>query len=312
MTEKVLLDCDPGHDDALAILFAHGSPEIELTAITTVAGNQTLDKTTLNARRVCTVAGVQQVPIAAGCGQPLVREQRIAANIHGESGLDGHVFDDPAVETVDKHAVDLIIDTVLRAPGEVNLVAIGPLTNIALAVRREPRVITSVKTICIMGGSYTRGNSTPAAEFNIFCDPEAAAIVFGAPWRVTMLGLDLTHQALATEEVVGRIAALDTPCTRLVVDLLTFYGATYREQFALDAPPVHDLCAVAYVARPDIFQTEEAFVAVETTGTWTAGMTVTDFSGHLGRPKNTTVVTSLDVAAFWSLFLEALANIGRS
>ncbi|HUY61391.1 MAG TPA: nucleoside hydrolase [Candidatus Dormibacteraeota bacterium] len=308
----VVLDCDPGHDDALAILLAHGSPAVELLAITTVAGNQTLDKTTLNARRVCTVAGIRDVPIAAGCAGPLVRPLTTAAHIHGASGLDGADFDEPTVPLSERHAVDLIVETVLERPGEVTLVPTGPLTNIAMAVRREPRIVSRVREVVLMGGAFTRGNVTPAAEFNIAVDPEAAAVVFEAGWPLTMVGLDLTHQALATPAVLERIEAVGTAPARTMGQLLRFFGDAYRRAAGLASPPVHDPCAVARVIRPDLVEVTDAFVAVETQGRWTSGMTVTDFRGTLGRPPNVQVATRLDVAGFWDLVIEALARVGAA
>src|SRR5215467_5383329 len=182
MPRKVIVDCDPGHDDALAIMLAAANPEVDLLAITTVAGNQTLDRTTLNARRVCTVAGIDGVPVAAGCDRPLLRELVTAGDVHGESGLDGVEWPEPRVPLEPGHAVDLMIDLVMGAPGEVTIVPIGPLTNVALALRREPRIAKAVREVVLMGGSFTRGNTTPAAEFNIHTDPEAAAVVFEAGW----------------------------------------------------------------------------------------------------------------------------------
>ncbi len=173
MSRKIILDCDPGHDDAMAILLAHGNPEIELLAITTVAGNQTVDKTSLNARRVCTIAGIRDVPVAAGCDRPLIRELQTAAYIHGESGLDGPAFGEPAVPLDPRHAVDLLIELLMQSRGDIALVPTAPLTNIAMAVRKEPRIVKKVQEIILMGGAYTRGNTTPAAEFNIAVDPEA-------------------------------------------------------------------------------------------------------------------------------------------
>ena len=219
---RIVLDCDPGHDDAIAILLAHGSPEIDLCAITTVAGNQTLDKTTLNARRMATVAAIRGVPIAAGCDRPLLRELVTAPQIHGASGLDGPSFPEPTVPLAGVHAADLIVDLVMASPGEITLVPTGPLTNVALALRREPRLAESVKAVVLMGGSYTRGNVTPAAEFNVMVDPEAASIVFEAGWPLTMVGLDLTHQAQATPDVTSRIAAVGTPLTEVVLQMLFF------------------------------------------------------------------------------------------
>ncbi|MGH9067980.1 MAG: nucleoside hydrolase [Acidimicrobiales bacterium] len=305
---RIILDCDPGHDDALAILLAHGCPEIDLVGITTVAGNQTLDKTTLNARRVCTVAGITGVPICAGSARPLIRPLVTAAHIHGESGLDGHHFGPPEVAVSDEHAVDFIIRTLLASDGDVTLVPVGPLTNLALAVRREPRIVEAAAGVVLMGGSATRGNTTPAAEFNIFVDPEAAAVVFGAGWPLTMVGLDLTHQAGASAQVVDRVVALGTPVSRMVVDLLSFFRDTYRRGEGKPDPPVHDPCAVARVARPELVGVEPAHVAVETAGALTAGMTVTDFRVGPDRPANAEVATRLDRDGFWSLVLDALGR----
>src|SRR2546422_1190196 len=228
MPRKIILDCDPGHDDAMAILLAHGNPDIELVAITTVAGNQTLDKTSLNARRVCSVAGIRDVPVAAGCDRPLTRALQTAAYIHGESGLDGPAFGEPTVPLDRRHAVDLIIELLMRSGGDITLVPTGPLTNIAMAVRKEPRIVKKVQEIILMGGAYTRGNTTPAAEFNIAVDPEAASIVFTAGWPLTMGGLDLTHQAPGPPAPLERIAALGPPAAPLARPLIGVCRETHR------------------------------------------------------------------------------------
>jgi purine nucleosidase len=309
MPHRVILDCDPGQDDAIAILLAHGHPEVELLAITTVAGNQTLDKTTHNARRVATLAGINGVPIAAGCDRPLLRDLVTAAGIHGESGLDGADLPEPTVPLADAHAVDLIVDLVTASPGEVTLVPTGPLTNVALALRREPRLARLVKEVVLMGGSYTRGNLTPAAEFNVAVDPEAAAIVFEAGWPLTMIGLDLTHQARATPEVVERIAAVGTRVSEAVVQLLHFYGDRYRVTQGADGPPVHDPCTITRLVAPEVVECVDAFVAVETQGRWTSGMTVTEFGAGKGRPCNAKVATRLDFHGFWDLVIDALDAI---
>ena len=307
MARKILLDCDPGHDDTVAILLAHGNPEVELAAITTVAGNQTLEKVTYNALAVATLAGITDVPIAAGCDRPLVREQVVGEGIHGETGLDGTSLPEPTVRLDPRHGVDVIVDTIMAADsGEITLVPTAPLTNIAVAIRREPRIISRVREVVLMGGAYTRGNITPAAEFNIAVDPEAAAAVFAADWPVTMVGLDLTHQALATPDVFDRIAALDTPVAHAMVGLLTFFRSAYKAEQGFTAPPVHDPCAVARIIAPDIMTVREAFVTVETQGRWTSGMTVTDFDDCYGRPHNTLVATELDVPRFWDLVIDAL------
>ena len=270
-----------------------------------MAGNQTLEKTTLNARRVCTVAGIRGVPIAAGCDRPLLRELVTAGEVHGDSGLDGAEWPEPEVPVAREHAVDVIVERVLAAPGEVTLVPIGPLTNVAMALRREPRIVPAVREVVLMGGSFTRGNQTPAAEFNVFVDPEAAAAVFEAGWPLTMVGLDLTHQARVTGEVMDRIAAVGSPLTDVVTQLLRFYGRRYTMP---DGPPLHDPCAVARVIDPEVVACREAFVAVETQGRWTRGMTVVDFAGRLGEQPNAAVATTLDVPRFWDLMLEALGG----
>ena len=312
MPRKIILDCDPGHDDAMAILLAHGSPEIELVAITTVAGNQTVDKTSLNARRVCTAAGIHNVPVAAGCDRPLTRPLQTAGYIHGETGLDGPAFGQPTVALDPRHGVDVIIELVMKSDGDITLVPTAPLTNIAMAVRKEPRIVSKVQEVVLMGGAYTRGNTTPAAEFNIAVDPEAAAIVFKAGWPLTMVGLDLTHQALATPAVLQRITELGTPIARIAVELMEFFRETYRRHAGFDSPPVHDPCAVARVIDPSVIECVDAFVAVETRGEWSAGMTVTDFRGRLGQPINAKVATKLDVERFWRLMIDALERIGAS
>lgn len=307
---SIVLDCDPGHDDAVAIMLAHGSPAIDLRAITTVAGNQTLAKVTRNARAVATICGIRGVPIAAGASAPLVRPQRIAADIHGESGMDGPVLPEPTVPLDPRGAVDVIIDVVRSAPpGTITLVPTGPLTNIALAARLAPDIVDRVAEVVLMGGGYSKGNATAAAEFNILADPEAAHIVFGAPWPVTMVGIDLTHQALATPEVVRRIAALGTAPARFVVELLEFFGRRYSAAQGFAAPPVHDPCAVALVADPAVMTLRPAHVLIELAGTHTTGMTVTDFVGRGGVALRHRVAIDLDRDRFWDMVFAAIAAI---
>jgi len=310
---KVILDCDPGHDDAIAILLAAGNPSIELLAITTCAGNQTIEKVTRNALAVCEVAEIRDVPVAAGASGPLVREQMVAKDIHGDSGLDGPVLPESTRSVDPRHAVDLIVDTVMgHEPGTITLVPTGPLTNIALAMRKEPGIVARVARVVVMGGAYTRGNRTPAAEFNIAADPEAAYAVFDAAWPVTMVGLDLTHQATADPDVFERVAALGSPLSAFVVDILSFFRDSYRQRQGFDAPPVHDPCCIAAVIDPSVVRTTDAFVTVELTGTWTTGMTVTDFANAYGRPHNTQVAVTLDKDAFWDLTIDAIDRLSRS
>lgn len=311
MPHPIVLDCDPGHDDAVALLLAHGNPEIELLAVTTVAGNQTLDRVTRNALSVARVAGIAGVPFAAGADRPLVREREHAPSIHGESGLDGPVLPEPVLAPDPRHAVELIVETVMsREPGTVTLVPTGPLTNIALAARTEPRIVERVKQVVLMGGAAQTGNWTPVAEFNVLADPEAARVVLRAGWDVVVVGLDVTHQALATPDVVERIAAVGTAPARFVGELLEFFGRTYRETMGFPHPPVHDPCAVAYVIDPAVLTLRRAPVDVELAGELTTGMTVVDLRGPAPDGCRTSVALGLDRDRFWDLVVDALERIG--
>ncbi|MDA8201532.1 MAG: nucleoside hydrolase [Chloroflexi bacterium] len=311
MSQKIILDVDPGHDDAMAILLANASPEIDLLAITTVAGNQTLPKTTLNARRVCSRAGIRDVPIAAGCDRPLVREQRVAANIHGESGLEGPTFaGEPDVPLDPRHAVDLIVELLMASDGDIMLVPTGPLTNIGMAMRREPRILPKIRHIALMGGAWGFGNQTPSAEFNILVDPEAARIVFESGVPLTMCGLELTHQAKATPDIIQRFADLHTPLGDFAVEMLQFFASTYRRMHGFDGPPLHDPTAVAWVIDPTMVETQPAHVDIETHAEFSYGRTVVDLHDVLGLPKNVQVATKLDVPRFWDLMVGAIASYG--
>ncbi|TFB52355.1 nucleoside hydrolase [Cryobacterium tagatosivorans] len=311
MPTKIILDCDPGHDDAIALLLAHGNPDIDLVAVTTVMGNQTIDKVTRNALSVARVAGITAVPFAAGCARPLVRHIETAPTIHGESGLDGPVLPEPTLRLDPRHAVDLIIDTIMaHPPGEITLVPTGALTNIALAVRKEPRIAERVREVVLMGGGYHVGNWSATAEFNIVIDPEAAHIVFNEKWPLTMIGLDLTHQALATPAVAARIAAVGTGPARFVGELLEFFAESYKEAQGFEHPPVHDPCAVAYVIDPSVIAVRRTPLDVELTGTLTLGMTVADFRAPAPAGCTTQVAVDLDHEKFWSLIVDALERIG--
>jgi purine nucleosidase/pyrimidine-specific ribonucleoside hydrolase len=306
----VLLDCDPGHDDALAILLAAASPAIDLLGITTVAGNQTLPKTTLNARRVCTVAGITSVPIAAGRDRPRHGPLRAAADIHGETGLDGPAFGEPVVQVEPADAIEFMRRVIVATDRPVTLVATGPLTNVAALLLAHPEAAGRLDEIVVMGGSTERGNVTPLAEFNVYTDPEAADIVLGSGLPVTVCGLNVTHQALATRDVLDRIAALGTPLAGICVELLTFFAGSYRRVFGFDAPPLHDPVAVARVIDPTVVTTVEANVAVELAGTHTRGATVVDLHGVTGRQPNARVAVGLDAGRFWELVVAAVGALG--
>ncbi|MCT8832220.1 nucleoside hydrolase [Glaesserella parasuis] len=309
MRKKIILDCDPGHDDAIAILLAYGNPDIDLLAVTTVVGNQTLEKVSRNALAIAEIANIRGIPFAKGAIRPLVREVEVAPSIHGESGLDGPVLLEPTQQHVTQHAVQLIIDLIMSHPEKtITLVPTGGLTNIALAARLEPRIIDRVKEVVLMGGGYHTGNWSAVAEFNIKIDPEAAHIVFNAGWKVTMVGLDLTHQALATPEVVERIAAINTKPAKFVVELLDFFGKMYKQTQGFDYPPVHDPCAVAYVIDPTLIETQKVPVNIELTGTHTLGMTVADFR-YPPKECNTYVAKVLDRERFWDLVIDAIKRL---
>lgn len=298
----IILDCDPGIDDALAIAFAAGHPGIELVGITSVAGNVGLPLTTANALAVAAFVGARSVPVTAGSAGPLLRPALDARTVHGETGLGGAVLPDPGHGPEPGHAVDFITRTIADRPGEITLVATGPLTNIALAVKREPRITEWVRSFVIMGGSAGRGNVTPAAEYNIWADPEAASIVFNAGWTVHMIGLDVTLRARATPDVQRKMAALGELGSRLLIPAISQYVSSSEGGY----PAVHDVCAVAYVAEPSLFGMRQARVAVETTGRWTSGMTVTDFDD---AETNASVGTELDTDGFWKLVLDTYARV---
>lgn len=301
---KLILDCDPGLDDALALLLAHGDPNLDLVAVTTVGGNVALERTARNALDLREYVGFTGVPVASGAAGPLVRETKNAAEVHGVGGLGDVILPKATMMLDPRGAVDLIVDTVKSAPGEIHLVATGPMTNIALALRQEPRIAQWAASFVIMGGSFTRGNTTPAAEFNIYADPEAAAEVFSAGWQVVMVGLDLTLQALVTDTIKERMLALGKLGRELVVPLATFWNDPQDPDWGGQA--VHDVCAVAYVSRPDLFTSVRARVEVETSGHWTAGMTVTDFRSSI---PNALVPVKLDVAGFWDYVLENYTRV---
>jgi inosine-uridine nucleoside N-ribohydrolase len=313
---KIILDCDPGIDDALAIAFAAGHPGLELLGLTTVGGNVDLAKTTANALSVRDFVGCHEVPVVAGSPVPLVRPVLDARHVHGEAGLGGARLPAARSGARDGHAVDFLIEAIGAAPGEVTLVATGPLTNIALTVRREPRLVSQVRDFVIMGGSAGRGNLTPAAEFNIAADPEAAAVVFGAGWTVTMVGLDVTYQVRATAEVRERMGRLGRLGTGLLLPALAGYryeaaAALGRAPGADQGPAAHDVCAVALVAEPSLFGCVPARVEVETAGRWTTGMTVTDFTAA-EHERNALVAMSVDAPGLWDLVLDAYSRVGAA
>jgi pyrimidine-specific ribonucleoside hydrolase len=299
----VLLDCDPGHDDAIAILLALASPEVELLGVSTVAGNQTLEKTTANALRILEFAGRSEIPVAAGADRPLVRDPYVAAYVHGESGLDGPELPPPSGRALEQHAVDFLAEQI--RPGVV-LVATGPLTNVALLLARYPEI--HPERLVLMGGAIAEGNVTPAAEFNIWCDPEAAARVFGSGLDLTMVGLDVTHRALVTRAHAERLRESGRT-GKLVAELLDFYERFHREVYGFDGSPIHDAVAVAHVLRPDLLETVERSVEIDTESELCRGRTVVDLWRRTGRPANAHVAVEIDAPAFVELLLDRLASL---
>jgi purine nucleosidase len=307
---QIILDCDPGHDDAVAIMLALGNPAIKLLGISTVGGNQTLEKVTRNAQSVLVVCGREDVPVHAGAQRPLIRDTEVSVSIHGESGLDGVELPVPTQPVAPTHGVQFIVDTVMNAePETITLVVTAPLTNLALATRIEPRIVDRVREVVIMGGGYHEGNRTAAAEFNIWADPEAAGIVFGERWPLTMVGLDLTHQALVTPEIEQRVAEVGSELGRFFIGLMDFFRQAYRDAQGFDNPPVHDPCTIAYLIDPAVVQTQTVPLAVELHGERTTGMTVADFRGPAPPDCNQQVATQLDYPAFWDLVVQAIGRL---
>ncbi|MEE1295639.1 MAG: nucleoside hydrolase [Bifidobacterium sp.] len=313
MGKKIILDCDPGHDDAVAILLALGNPEIDLVGITTVGGNQSLDKVTYNARAVLKECGHEEVPVHAGCDRPLIRDLDVAASVHGETGLDGVVLPEPDRPLGDEHAVNWIIDTIMNSePQTITLVPTGPLTNIAMAVRMEPRIVDRVREVVLMGGGYHVGNWSAVAEFNVKVDPEAAHIVFNEAWPLTMIGLDLTHQALCTPAAQKQIESVGTPLATFVSQLMDYFRKSYQDDQDFVDPPVHDPCTVAYLIDPTVITTRRCPLDVEIHGDLTLGMTVADLRGPEPAPEecHTQVAVHLDRQKFWDLVTDAIRNLG--
>jgi inosine-uridine nucleoside N-ribohydrolase len=303
----IILDCDPGHDDAIALLLALASPEVELLGVTTVHGNQTLAKTTANALRVLDLAGRDDIVVAAGADRPLVRDLTVASHVHGESGLDGPALPPPRRGPSDEGAVDFMARAIAASATPVTLVPTGPLTNIARLLERTGGA--NVERVVLMGGAIAEGNMTPAAEFNIWADPEAAQAVFHAGVPTTMIGLDVTHRALTTPALQRQLRAGGTIGT-FVAGLVDFFAVYHRETYGWDGAPIHDAVAVAHVIRPGIVTTLARNVEVELESELCRGRTVVDRWNRTERPVNAHVGVDLDTAAFFALLVERIGRLG--
>jgi inosine-uridine nucleoside N-ribohydrolase len=309
MTTPILIDCDPGHDDAIALLLALASPEVDLLGITTVAGNQTLEKTTANALKILEFVGRTGVPVAAGARRPLVREPYVADYVHGETGMDGPDLPAPRTAPVSEHAVDFLAAKLTASPEPVTVIPVGPLTNVGLLLARYPEAAARIDRIVLMGGAIAEGNVTPAAEFNIWADPEAASRVFTSGIDVTMIGLDVTHKALFRPADSERLAATGR-VGRLVAELFGFYQQFHSEQYGWDGSPVHDAVAVAHVVRPGIVHTADRGVVVDCGGELSRGRTYVDLWGRAHWEPNAHVAVDIDAQGFVDFLVERLASLG--
>ncbi|MEY1555197.1 nucleoside hydrolase [Yoonia sp. R2331] len=309
---KIIIDTDPGQDDAVAILLALASPEdITVLGITAVAGNVPLPLTERNARIVCELAGKTDTKVFAGCDRPLVRTLVTAEHVHGKTGLDGPQMDDPTMPLQDQHAVDFIIETLRTEPaGSVTLCPLGPLTNIATAFERAPDIIKKVQEIVLMGGAYFEvGNITPAAEFNIYVDPEAAKAVFASGVPIVVMPLDVTHKALTTRERVDAFRAMGTRVGDMVAAWTDFFERFDKEKYGSEGAPLHDPCVIAYLIAPALFSGRTVNVEIETSSDLTLGMTVADWWRVTDRPANALFMGDMDAAGFFDLLTERLARL---
>ena len=309
---KIIIDTDPGQDDAVAILLAFGAPdELEVLGITAVAGNVPLALTQKNARIVCELAGRRDVPVFAGCDAPLSRTLVTAEHVHGKTGLDGPVLDDPTMPLADGHAVDFIIETLKReADGTVTLVPMGPLTNIAQAFRRAPEIVNRVQEIVLMGGAYFQvGNITPAAEFNIYVDPEAAEIVFKSGVPLVVMPLDVTHKALVTAPRVEAFRTLGNRVGELVAAWTDFFERFDKEKYGSPGAPLHDPCTIAYLLEPQLFTGRHVNVEIEVHSDLTRGMTVADWWRVTDRTANAMFMGDVDADGFFHLLTNRLARL---
>jgi len=307
----IIIDCDPGQDDAVALFLAMSSPnELNLLGITTVAGNVPLALTERNARMMCDIAGRQDIPVFAGCAKPMLRDAISAEYIHGETGINGIDVFAPDTPLQDKHAVDFIVDTLLaRNKVTVTLIVTGPLTNIATAIKQNPAILAHIEEIVIMGGAMREGgNRTPSAEFNILVDPHAADIVLNCGRPITLIGLDVTHKVLSTEERVARIGALGNPVADATVGMLSFFHRYDTEKYSSQGTPLHDPCTVAYLLQPGLFKTKLCNVSVETKSELTMGHTAVDFWHVTERSRNVSWAYDIDADGFYELLTERLAR----
>ena len=311
MARPIIIDTDPGQDDAIALLLALASPELEVLGVTAVAGNVPLALTEANARKVCELAGRPEVKVFAGCARPMLRPLVTAEAVHGKTGLDGPDLPAPTMPLQPEHAVDWIVDTLMAAEdGSITLCPVGPLTNIAMAIVKEPRIVAKIDEIVLMGGGFFEGgNTTPTAEFNIYVDPHAAHVVFTSGARLVMHSLDVTHKALMTRTWIDSLRALGTPVGRAAAEMLTFYERFDMEKYGEAGGPLHDPCVIAYLLKPELFDGRRCNVRIETMSETTMGTTVVDWWGVTGLEPNCLAINRIDADGFYALILERLARL---
>lgn len=302
---KIILDCDPGHDDAVAIMLAGKSPKIDLLGITVVAGNQTLDNTQRNALNVVQCLGLD-VPVYAGCGQPMIREKMTAGDIHGKTGLDGPVFEPLTRKLEPEHGVNFIIRTLMESRDPITVVTTGPMTNLGMAIRMEPRIVEKIQRIVLMGGAYTNGNVTPAAEFNIIADADAAYVCFTSGRPITMVGLDVTRKALCYPSIVERMDKVGNKASKLFVDLMKHFCKSQKEVFGWEGGPLHDPITVAYLIDPTVLTTKPMHAEIDIRSTQSYGRTNCDYFGYQKKEPNADVAIDIDVEKFWNMIEEGL------
>ena len=309
-TRKIILDCDPGHDDAVAIMMAAVHPAVELLGITVVAGNQTLEKTVSNALKICQHLNID-VPVYPGCPRPIVAAPRYAGFIHGKSGLDGPVFAPLNRKAEEQHAVNYLIDTLMNSDGDITVVTTGPQTNLAMAMRLQPRICDKIREIVMMGGAIGAGNVTPAAEFNILADPEAARIVFECGRPIVMCGLDVTRKVLCYQSVIDRMNRLNNKAATLFKDMMEFYNSTQKSTFGLDGGPLHDPVTISYLIDPEVLTLKECHVDIEISSEQCNGRTNCDVTGFLGLKENARVALDIDVERYWNIVEDCLSLYGN-
>lgn len=310
----IIIDCDPGQDDAVALFLAMSSPdELEILGVTTIAGNVPLSLTQRNARMMCDIAGRRDIPVFAGCEKPMIRDAITAEYIHGNTGIDGVDVFEPDTPLKEQHAVEFVIETLLAADeASITLVPTGPLSNIGTAIENEPAILRYVKEIVVMGGAMREGgNRSPSAEFNILVDPQAAEIVFNCGRPITVMGLDVTHQVLSTRERVARISDLNNSVAEATAGMLSFFHRYDSKKYSSEGAPLHDPCTVAWLLAPGLFQTQLCNLSVETRSELTMGHTAVDFWHVTDRPHNVNWTHTVDADGFYELLTDRLARFGR-